>query len=418
MKGNTRVGSNKQAKKPLAGIRILDLTHVVAGPYCTMLLADLGAEVIKVEPPPTIGGMFAEAADRNDPIFIAYNRNKKSISLNLKTEEGKRVFFNLVKKADVVVDNFRAGVLERLGIDYERLRTVNPKIISCSITGFGNSGPLKDSPAFDYIIQAMSGGMTVTGEPGGPPLRTGAPIADGFGGLLGAFGILAAYIARQTTGESQRVDISLLDGQISLLSEMLTRYFATRQLPERTGIYSSGRHRPEHRLYKAKDGYIVVATGTANKSWHAFCKATGFDELALDDRFNTVGKRSESRSYLEPIFEKAFLGKTVAEWLSILRKAGVPCGRVYNLDEATANPQVLHRNMIVTLKYADGREAKVIGNPVKISSCGETYDPPPEGGEHTSKVLSDLLGYSKEEIAKSVGGSVAGSPDEAEPQSE
>ncbi len=418
MKENTKVESNRQAKKPLAGIRILDLTHVIAGPYCTMLLADLGAEVIKVEPPPTIGGMFDGSADRNASTFIAYNRNKKSISLNLKTGEGKRVFFDLVKKVDVVVDNLRVGVLERLGIDYERLRTVNPRIISCSITGFGNSGPLKDSPAFDYIIQAMSGGMSITGEPGGPPLRTGAPIADEFGGLLGAFGILAAYIARQATGESQRVDISLLDGQISLLSQMLTKYFATRQLPERTGIYSSGPHRPEHRLYKAKDGYIVVATGTANKSWHAFCKATGFNELALDDRFNTVRKRSESRSYLEPIFEKAFLEKTMAEWLSILRKADVPCGRVYNLDEATSNPQVLHRNMIVTLRYADGHKAKVIGNPVKISSCDETYDSPPEGGEHTSKVLSDVLGYSEEEIAKSVGGNVVGSQNEAESQFE
>lgn len=384
---------------PLQGVRILDLTRATAGPFASMMLADIGAEVIKIENPPDSGGMASRSKldtdyliGADDPHFMAFNRNKKSIVLDLRRSEGKALFYDLVKVSDVVFDNFRPGVLERLKIDHESLRAVNPRIISCSNSGFGQDGPRSQNPAFDIIILGLTGMLDAFNlrEPDGRLAQFPIPLADHLGGMWSAFGIAAALYAAYKTGVGQRIDISMLDGTISLLG-WLAAY------PLNFGIERNTAAIHLYGSFMTKDGYIIVAAHREN-FWGNFCKALGKPELAGDERYNTVSKRINKYQELRVYVEEILAGKGKEEWLRILQEYDVPSGPIYSLKDALNDPQLLHRQMIATMTK-EGKTVRVLGNPVKVSDLEEQrYHYPPGYGEHSEVILRDVLHYSQEQI--------------------
>ena len=391
--------ADKGAKTgPLQGLRIIDLSMMLAGPAGSMLMGDLGAEVLKVEPmdgdetresPPYFYG-------ENSAYFYSINRNKKSLPLNLKSPEGRQVFYDLVKKVDVVYDNYRPGVVERLQIDYDTLRKYNPRIICCSISTFGYNGPYRDRPGYDLVVQAMSGGMSITGEPGGAPVRAGIPLGDIVGGLLAVHGILAAYIHREKTGEGQRLEVSLLDGQVYLLTYVAQYYFHSGKIP---GPIGSGHQTlVPYQAFKTKDIQIVIV---AHQDHHfqRLCRAIGKPEWAEDPRFSDRTKRLENKSILIPMMEKHLMTRPGDEWLEAIHKAGVPAGPINTLDRVLSDPQVLAREMIVEIDGPGKEKIKTIGNPIKMQKTPvTTFTRPPMLGEHSREILTGILGYSKEKI--------------------
>ncbi len=389
--------------KALTGIRLLDLTHMLSGPYCGMMLADLGAETIKIEPPETGEGTRKLLA--NDPqnslhgmgaYFLTLNRNKQSVTLNLKSEQGLALFYELVKQADVVLDNFSAGVTERLKIDHARLAAINPRVITCTITGFGETGPGKEWPAFDIVAQAMGGGMTITGEPGSGPTRSGIPIGDLGGGLMGVIGILSALMARQTTGRGQHVDISMLDAQISLLNYMATMHFLSGEIPSALG---NGHfvHVP-YNAFPCRDGHLIIAVITDN-FWKVLLPMVGLAELDTPENERQPG-RWKNRGLINRRLAEQLLTNTQAHWLEQLRAARIPCAPVNNFAQALTNEQVRARHMVVEVEHSQGGRVQQPGNPIKLSETYEdTYAPPPLLGEHTEAVLKGLLSKSDEELS-------------------
>ena len=391
--------ADKGAKTgPLQGLRIIDLSMMLAGPAGSMLMGDLGAEVLKVEPmdgdetresPPYFYG-------ENSAYFYSINRNKKSLPLNLKSPEGRQVFYDLVKKVDVVYDNYRPGVVERLQIDYDTLRKYNPRIICCSISTFGYNGPYRDRPGYDLVVQAMSGGMSITGEPGGAPVRAGIPLGDIVGGLLAVHGILAAYIHREKTGEGQRLEVSLLDGQVYLLTYVAQYYFHSGKIP---GPIGSGHQTlVPYQAFKTKDIQIVIV---AHQDHHfqRLCRAIGKPEWAEDPRFSDRTKRLENKSIFIPMMEKHLMTRPGDEWLEAIHKAGVPAGPINTLDRVLSDPQVLAREMIVEIDGPGKEKIKTIGNPIKMQKTPvTTFTRPPMLGEHSREILTGILGYSKEKI--------------------
>lgn len=385
---------------PLEGVRVLDLSRVLAGPFCSMILADLGAEVVKVEMP----GSGDDTRSWGPPFikgesayFLCVNRNKKSITLNLKKEKGKEILYELAKKCDVLLENFSPGVTERLGVDYEKICKVNPHLIYCSISGFGQTGPYRDRPAYDIIIQGMGGLMGITGEMDRPPVRIGVAVTDLGAGMYAAIAILSALIARGKTGEGQYVDVSLLDGTISWMTYMATNYFTTGKVPERTG--SAHPNIVPYQCFEASDGkYLTLAVGN-DRIWKSFCKALGLENLAEDPKFSENPKRVENREELIAELVKIFLTKTRDEWLEILSKNNVPSGPVYAMDEIFLDPQVLHRDMLVEIEHEKIGKLKQIGNPIKFSkTAGRIRVPPPLLGQHNREILQNLLKYSEDEI--------------------
>ncbi len=384
----------------LQGVRVLDLSQALAGPYGAQMLGDLGAEIIKIEnleegdhsramPPYFVKGCSA--------YFLGLNRNKKSLTLNLKSPEGKAIFFQLVKKSDVIYDNFRPGVRERLEIDYESCRKTNPRIISCSISGFGQNGPYRDRPALDLIIQAMAGTMSYTGEVGGDPVRMGLPMGDLAGGLFAVQGVLAALYHRERTGLGQNIDIALLDCQVALHTYRAQYYFLGGEVPVPIGSgHASG---VPIRAFKAKDGTFIAIDAVVERLWLTFCDAVGHPELKEDSRFDTRPKRYENRDVLYRFLEEVFLTKTRDEWMEIFVSTGVPAAPVKTLDEVVVDPQVLHRRMIVEMDHPVCGKLKVTGNPIKMSEAKEeVFHHQPALGEHREEILGELLGYSPEEI--------------------
>jgi CoA:oxalate CoA-transferase len=358
----------------------------------------LGAEIIKIEDPS--GDEMRMLSSQ--VTFACINRNKKGMTLNLKSDKGKEVFYDLVKKSDVVYDNYRAGVVERLGIDYDTLKKINPRIICCSVTGFGRKGPYTDRPCYDLIVQAMGGAMSITGEPGRPPVRMGIPMGDLGGGMFAAHGIMAALYSRERTGVGQQIDVSLLNGQISLLMYMVGRYFDTGipQGPVGSGGASSGGppENPVYRGFETKNGWLVLAAGS-DKFWGNVCKAIGKPELAKDPRFESRNKRRENWQQVYDILEEAFAQKTKEEWWEILVEADVPSGIVNTIDKAVADPAILEHNMIVSVQHPEMGEVKMAGNPIKFSGTpAETFRPSPTQGQHTEEILSGLLAYPPEKI--------------------
>ena len=381
----------------LSGVRILDLSRQLAGPYCSMILGDLGAEIIKIEP---VSGRTEPTGPYSykgqDAYFMSVNRSKKSITLDLRTDKGREVFYDLVRISDVVLNNFRPSVPERLKIDYDILKEINPRIICCSITGFGSDGPYRDRPAYDMVAQALSGVMSITGEPGRPPVRSGVAISDQGAGMFAAHGILAALYARERTGVGRKVETSLLETTIALLAYEASYYLLSGVVPGPVG--SGHRTLAVYNAFETRNGYIAVA---AINRVPALCKAVGREELTQDPRFSE-SQISEHRQELLAILQEVFLTKDTDEWLELLTEADVPCGPVNTLDKALSDPQVLARDMVISVNHTLGGQIKQTGNPIKMSTTPpdmrQKFLSPPLLGEHTDEVLSQLLGYSPEKI--------------------
>ncbi len=383
---------------PLSGVRILDLTTIISGPYGTLILGDLGAEVIKVERPGAGDGGRGTPSymfEGEGAYFIAHNRNKKSMVLNLDTPKGKEIFYGLVKKSDVVVNNYRPGVVQKLQIDHPTLKNINPRIISCSITGYGETGPFKDRPAFDLIIQARGGIMSYTGELGGQPVRMGAPMGDMAGGMFAAHGILAALYRREVTGVGQAIDISLLDCQISLLGYRGQYYLTGGEIAEPLGTGHTTVH--PQRSFKTKTFDLVLDCNLQNL-FNEMVTAMGMAWMATDPKFDTRQHRYENKDELYRILEKQFMTKTGEEWLELLEKK-IPIGPINKVDMALSDPQIISRNMVPEIDYGNGKKLKIVGNPIKMSEAEhETFTPAPHLGEHSEQILTGLLGYTPAEI--------------------
>ena len=376
---------------PLDGITVLDLTRVLSGPYCTMLLADMGARVIKVEHPghgddtrawgpPFVQGECA--------YFLSINRNKESVTLDFKRPEGRAVLDRLVATADVIVENFRPGTLARQRLDYESVASKHPALVYCSISGFGQSGPKRDRPGYDAVVQAEGGLMSVTGSADGPPYRLGVAIADLVAGLLAAQGITLALFARTRTGRGQYVDISMLDGVAALLSYQAGIYFATGEAPPRMG----NRHPTivPYETFAASDGEFVVAVGN-DEQFRRFCEVAGIAALAADDRFATNPGRVRNYALLRPQLADALRGRSRVEWIDALTIAGVPCGSVRDVREVLTDPHLHARRMIEVVEHAAVGTLRVLGIPIKLSDTpGRVRSAPPTLGQHTRTVLRDL----------------------------
>jgi len=387
-------------KSLLSGVRIVDLSRMLAGPYGTLLLGDLGAEIIKIEGPegdPT-RNVTPTRINGEDPYFLGLNRNKKSITLKLTTPKGREIFHRLVGVSDVVYDNFRPDVLERVGADYETLKKVNPRIISCSISGFGHTGAMKNLPAYDLTLQAMGGAMSVTGEPGRPPVRLGLPMGDLAGGMFAAYALSAALFYREKTGEGVKIDLSLLDCQISLLTYMAQYYFFSGIVP---GPIGSGHQSVvPYQAFKTQDIWIVVAV-FVEKFWARFCKVLGLENIISDPRFDENEKRLRNKAILIPILEEAILKWKGEDLLKRLDEEDVPAAPVNTFDRALSNPQVLSRNMVLEIDHPKAGKFKSVGNPVKVPLFPEEkFQPPPLLGQHNESVYCEVLGYSPAELEK------------------
>lgn len=386
--------------KALEGIKVLDLSRALAGPYCTMMLADMGAEVIKLEMPGrgddsrSWGPPFVEG---ESAYFMSINRNKKSITLNMKSDKSTEIIHKLIKQSDVLVENFRPGAMERLGLGYERVKEMNPRIIYCSISGFGQDGPYRMLPGFDQVLQGMGGLMSITGELGGPPIKVGVAIADISGGMFASNGILVALYNREKTGKGQMVDVSLLDSQVAWLTYRAGAYFASGEVPQPMG--SGHPVIVPYQAFKAKDVFINIAVGN-DQLWERFCKAVGLENVMNDPKFATNAKRVENREEIVKIISDLIVTKDGEEWLKILTDAGIPCGPIYTVDKVFADPQVLHREMVKELDHPKAGKVKVTGIPIKLSDTpGEVETAPPVLGQHTQEILTEL-GYSDKDLEK------------------
>jgi CoA:oxalate CoA-transferase len=385
---------------PLAGIRVLDLGRHLAGPTCAMWLGDLGADVIKIEDP-----QHGEDGRASGPpffhgesaFFLSANRNKRSLALDIKDPAGQEIFRRLARTADVVVENFRPGVMDALGIGYAAVAQENPRVIYCSLSGYGADGPAAGRPGLDQIIQGMSGLMSITGFAGGEPVRVGIPIADLLAGLFGAYGVLAALQARERTGRGQVVTTSLLESMVGMLGFQAVRYLNGGGVPP-----PAGNHHPinaPYGVYRTRDGYITLGA-TGEKRWRRFCELLGAPEWMDDPRFATNGDRFLHREELTRLIEERLQAHTSEEWEQILNEHGIPCGPIYRMDQALEHPQVRHRQMVVELPHPQLGTVRLLGLPVKLSATsGAIRRAPPLLGEHTDEVLREI-GLSEADLAR------------------
>ncbi len=388
--------------KALEDVVMLDLTHMLSGPYGAMLLTDLGAQTIKVEPPGKGEGTRAlQAKDPKNSLngmgsyFLTLNRGKKSVCIDLKSEDGLELFYELVKKADVVISNFSAAVPERLKIDHASLSAVNPRIITCCITGFGETGPSTKRPAFDMVAQATGGGMSITGDPDTGPLRAGIPIGDLGGGLFGTIGILSALHERERTGKGQHVDISMLDAQVSMLNYMATMYLLSGENPY--GIGNSHFVHVPYDVFRTKTRPVVLAIITDN-FYEALTEMLD-DDLMRNPEYKTQPARLRDQKIINGRVQEHFEKEPAEHWLPLLEKARIPHAPVNDFEHALSDPQVLARDMVVEVPHSGGGSYKVPGNPVKLDDHQDTWESPPTLGEHTDSVLRDMLGKSDADIA-------------------
>ena len=389
--------------KALDGVRVLDLTRALAGPYCTMMLGDYGADVVKIElpgegddtrgwAPPTIGDQSA--------YFLSVNRNKRSLTLNLRHPEGKQIFMKMVRDADVVVENFTPGVVDRLGIDYESVKALNDRVVYCSISGFGQTGPYRSKSAYDQIMQGIGGIMSLTGEPDRPPVKTGIAVTDIGAGMLAAFAIMAALLHLEThqPREGQYIDISMLDLQVAWLTYLGGYYFATGENPQKVG--AAHPNLVPYQAFMCQDGnYVNVAVGS-ERLWERFCKAIDREELFGDPDYVRNGDRVRNRSKLIPLLQEMFLKKPVADWVAQLEDGGVPCGPINEINHVFADPQVLSRDMLLEISHPTLGKIKQAGIPIKFSRTQGSIDRhPPLLGEHNQEILVQL-GYSEGDVAR------------------
>ena len=376
---------------PLKNLLVVDLTRVLVGPYCTMILSDLGARVIKVEAP-EIGDdsrKFGPFVKDYSAYFMSLNRGKESIALNLKNEDDKKIFDKILSKADILVENFKPGTLKKWGYGWEEVNKKYPKLIYASASGFGQTGPLKELPAYDMVVQGMGGLMSVTGQPNSEPTRVGTSIGDITAGLFTAIGINAALYDRQKTGKGMFIDVSMLDCQIAILENAIARYLSKNEIPEPMG----SRHPSiaPFEAFKTKDSYIIIAAGN-DKLFEKLCNVLKFPEINQDEKFNSNSARAKNINELKIILEKKLSTRSTTEWVNVMEKERIPCGPIYNIKEAVENPQVEARNMIVKAYHKVIGDFKLAGNPIKMS----TYEDPnkrgdiPDLDEHREKILKEF----------------------------
>ena len=376
--------------QPLQGIRVLDLSRVLAGPYCTMVLGDLGADVIKVEPPEgdETRGWGPPFAGGESAYYLCVNRNKRGIVINLKTDEGKKVLRDLALQSDVLVENFRPATLEKFGLDFETLHELNPKLIYCSITGFGQTGSMKDKPGYDFMIQALGGLMSITGEPEGEPMKTGVAVVDLFAGQNAIIAILAALQARTMTGRGQHLDISLFDSQLGWLANVASNYLISGKLPKRHG--NAHANIVPYQSFQASDGWFAIAVGN-DKQFVRLCEMLGKPEIAVDEKFATNSARVQNRAEIISLLVSIFKNASVSEWLTKLDKAEIPSGPIQNFEQVFSMPTVKEREMLVKMDHPTIGELTLVGSPLKMSDTPVQYRlHPPLMGEHTQEVLREL----------------------------
>lgn len=388
---------------PLKGLRVLDLTRVLAGPTCTQMLGDLGAEIIKIEKPgsgddtrgfaPPFWPETTESA-----YFLGVNRNKQSVTVDIAKPEGQAIIHRLLAHCDILAENFKVGALAKYGLGYEQLRGQHPRLIYCSITGFGQTGPYAPRPGYDALIQAMGGIMSLTGEPGGSPQKAGVPVADLFAGLYGCIGILAAVNHRHATGEGQQIDIGMLDTHVAWLANQGMNFLATGENPPRLG--NQHPNISPYQEYPTQDGYLILAVGN-DPTFERFCANFGLGHLPADPRFATNASRVANRDLVTQTLTPVMKSRTTAEWVAALEALKIGCGPINTLKDVFADPHVIAREMVVKMHHASGEEIEVIANPVKLSATPPDYrSPPPVLGEHSDAVLGGLLGMGAAEIAE------------------
>ena len=386
--------------KTLEGIRVLDLSRVLAGPYCTMMLADYGADIIKIEQP-EVGDdsrAFGPFVGKESAYFMSLNRNKRSITMNFKRKEERDLFKEMVKHADVVVENFRPGTMEKFGLSYDELREIKPDIIYAACSGFGHTGPYRDKPAYDIIVQAMGGIMSITGPENGDPTRVGASVGDVIAGMFTAYGVMMALFHRGRTGEGQKVDVGMLDCQVAVLENAIARYATSGIAPSPLG----NRHPSitPFSSFTAKDGYIIVGAGNA-RLWERLCDILGRTDLIHDERFDTNANRTTNVKELMAILNDIFKDKPIGEWLSVLEDAGLPCAPINTIDRIVNDPHIKAREMIVEVEHPVAGKLKMAGVPVKMSlTPGSVDSPAPLLGQHTNEIIKELLGWDDEKIAQ------------------
>jgi crotonobetainyl-CoA:carnitine CoA-transferase CaiB-like acyl-CoA transferase len=387
---------------PLSGLRVLDLTRVLAGPTCTQMLGDLGAEVIKIERPEAGDDTRGFAPPfvpntKESAYFVGVNRNKKSVTLDIAKPEGQAIILKLLEHCDILVENFKVGALAKYGLGYEQLAKTHPRLIYCSITGFGQTGPYAPRPGYDALIQAMGGVMSLTGDPNGSPQKVGVPVADLFAGLYGCIGILAAVNHRNNTGQGQQIDIGMLDTHVAWLANQGMNYLATGENPPRLG--NQHPNIAPYQEFPTKDGYIILAVGN-DPTFERFCKAFGQEALLADPRFATNPIRVQNRQLVTDTLTPVMKSKTTAEWIDALEALKIGCGPINTLEQVFADPHVQAREMVVEMAHGSGETVKVIANPVKLSATPPSYrSAPPVLGEHTQNVLTDVLKMSVADIA-------------------
>jgi crotonobetainyl-CoA:carnitine CoA-transferase CaiB-like acyl-CoA transferase len=391
------------AAGPLAGLRVLDLTRVLAGPTCTQMLGDLGAEVIKIERPEAGDDTRGFAPPHwpnttESAYFLGANRNKKSLTLDIAKPEGQAIIHRLLGHCDVLVENFKVGALAKYGLGWEQLRAQYPRLIYCSITGFGQTGPYAPRPGYDSLVQAMGGVMSLTGEPDGLPQKVGIPVADLFAGLYGCIGILAAINHRHATGQGQQVDIGMLDTHVAWLANQGMNYLATGEDQPRLG--NQHPNIVPYQVFPTADGHIVLSIGN-DPTFARFCEANGIAHLLADERFSTNAARVANRDLVTQTLTPVLQGKATSVWIDELEALKIGCGPINKLSQVFADPQVIARNAVIEMAHASGEMVRLLANPVRLSATPPTYrEPPPTLGQHSADVLGGLLGMSEADIAK------------------
>ena len=393
--------------QPLEGIRVLDLTRAMAGPFCTMMLGDLGADVVKVERPgggdesrgwgpPFVGEPYGPYPGES-AYFLSANRNKRSITVNLKSQEGVKILHQLAARSDALVENFRTGVLDGMGLGYEQLRNVNPRLVYCSISGYGRTGPFADRPGYDFVIQAEGGFMGITGPEEGPPFRVGVPIIDITAGMFSSTAILAALRARDLTGEVQMIDLSLMDTQVALLANVASSYLVGGQEPRRLG--NAHPSITPYEAFRARDRWFALAAAN-ERQWAILCDTIGQPGLQDDPRFADNSARVDNREALRKVLDEAFLSRSAEEWLAEFRRAGLPCGPINTIPEVFAHPQADARGFVTGVDHPSAGTVQLPSFPYKLSQTpANVRMPPPMLGQHTEQVLVELLDYSPADVA-------------------